>query len=408
MKKKLLAMVMVTTMGLSLVGCGGTEKPTESQATEAAKPAESPEEKGEEKPAAELDGQIVIGCLQDITGNTSGLGISVQKGAQAAVDDINKNGGINGKELVMKTYDTKGDVTEAVNSYITAATVDKVSLMVGPPVANIANAIKETSEGYDIPIMGFALDPTCQLKTDGTPYKNMFCFQPSATSQGRIMAAFALKNGLKSFGILYNQENAYSVSLLDPFKEELKANNIAVDENLIVAYGAADTDYKTLLQPLVAAGVDAIYCPNYTQQLVAIKTAADELGYEGKLVCGLDAAPAFNTTFGGDCSNVYYINNINTDDPTTIEMSNAVADDVSAVNKYFLGYDVVMIAKECIEKAGLEDIDALREAISNVTGFEGLTGKITIDPSTHMPKDMSMFMYTYDNQIPVMLGEFGI
>lgn len=394
MKKKLLAILMATAMTFSLAACGSSS-------------GETKDEGGSENKEAS-GGEIVIGCLQDITGNTSGLGISVQKGAQAAVDEINENGGIDGKEVVLKIYDTKGDVTEAVNAYITAVTVDEVSLVVGPPVANIANAIKETSESYDTPVMGFALDPTCQLKEDGTPYKNMFCFQPSATSQGQIMAAFALENDLKTFGVLYNQENSYSVSLLDPFLNELEANNITVDDNLIVAYGAADADYKTLLEPLVSAGVDAIYCPNYTQQLVAIKTAADELGYKGKLVCGLDAAPAFNTTYGGDCSNVYYINNINTDDPTTIEMSEAVADDVSAVNKYFLGYDVVMIAKECVEKAGLEDVDALRDAIANVSGYEGLTGTITIDPETHMPKDMSMFMYTYDNQTPVMLGEFGI
>ncbi len=394
MKKKLLAILMATAMTFSLAACGGGSGETKDDGGSEGKEASG--------------GEIVIGCLQDITGNTSGLGISVQKGAQAAVDEINENGGIDGKDVVLKTYDTKGDVTEAVNAYITAVTVDEVSLVVGPPVANIANAIKETSESYDTPVMGLALDPTCQLKEDGTPYKNMFCFQPSATSQGQIMAAFALENELKTFGVLYNQENAYSVSLLNPFLDELKANDITVDESLIVAYGAADADYKTLLEPLVSAGVDAIYCPNYTQQLVAIKTAADELGYEGKLVCGLDAAPAFNTTYGGDCSNVYYINNINTDDPTTIEMSEAVADDVSAVNKYFLGYDVVMIAKECVEKTGLEDIDALRDAIANVDGYQGLTGTITMDPETHMPKDMSMFMYTYDNQTPVMLGEFGI
>ena len=393
MKKKLLAILMAMAMTFSLAACG----------------SDSGETKEESGGGKETSGdEIVIGCLQDITGSTSGLGISVQKGAQAAVDEINEKGGIDGKDVVLKTYDTKGDVTEAVNAYITAVTVDEVSLVVGPPVANIANAIKETSESYDTPVMGFALDPACQLKEDGSPYKNMFCFQPSATSQGQIMAAFALENELKTFGVLYNQENSYSVSLLDPFLDELKANDITVDENLIVAYGAADADYKTFLEPLVSAGVDAIYCPNYTQQLVAIKTAADELGYEGKLVCGLDAAPAFNTTYGGDCSNVYYINNINTDDPTTIEMSDEVADDVSAVNKYFLGYDVVMIAKECIEEAGLEDADALRDTIANVNGYKGLTGTITMDPETHMPKDMSMFMYTYDNQTPVMLGEFGI
>lgn len=221
------------------------------------------------------------------------------------------------------------------------------------------------------------------------------------------MASFAVKNDLKTFGIIYNQENSYSVSLLDPFIEQLAADGITVDDSLVVAYGAADTDYKTLLQPIVSAGVDAIYCPNYTQQLVAIMTAATELGYEGKIVCGLDAAPSFNTTYGGDCSNIYYINNINTDDPTTAEMAAAVEDKVSAVNKYFLGYDVVMIAKQCIEEAGLDDAAALLSAIENVKDFKGLTGTVTIDPETHMPDGMGMFMYTYDNQTPVMLEEFA-
>ena len=127
MKKKLLAILMATAMTFSLAACGGSS-------------GETKDEGGSENKEAS-GGEIVIGCLQDITGNTSGLGISVQKGAQAAVDEINENGGIDGKEVVLKTYDTKGDVTEAVNAYITAVTVDEVSLVVGPPVANIANAI---------------------------------------------------------------------------------------------------------------------------------------------------------------------------------------------------------------------------------------------------------------------------
>lgn len=199
--KKFLAITLALVMTFAMVACGGT-----SSSTPASTPASGT---GAAEPAAE-GGEIVIGCLQDITGATSALGMSVQAGAQAAVDEINAAGGIGGKTVVMKTYDTKGDVTEAVNAYITAVTVDNVSLIVGPPVANIANAIKETSEDYDVPVMGFALDPNCQLKEDGTPYKNMFCFQPSATTQGQIMASFAVKNDLKTFGIIYNQENSYS------------------------------------------------------------------------------------------------------------------------------------------------------------------------------------------------------
>ena len=351
------------------------------------------------------EGDILIGCLQDTTGSTSSLGLSVQKGAQAAVDEINASGGINGRKLVMNTYDTKGDVTEAVNAYITAVTVDQVALIVGPPVANIANAIKETSEGYDVPIAGLAMDPACQLKDDGTPYKNMFDLQPSATSQGEIMAAFALKNGYKTFGVLYNQENSYSVSLLSPFMDRLLEDGITVDNSFIVAYGAADTDYKTLLHPLVSANLDAIYCPNYTQQLVAIQTAAVELGYKGKIIAGLDAAPAFNTTYGGDCSNVYYINNINTEDPGISSKINEISNDVAAPNKYFLGYDIVKAAADCISSSGTE-YEALHKAIESLD-YEGVTGTIKIDPDTHMPTGMGMYMYTYDNQTPVMLEQFA-
>lgn len=182
--KRIVSFVMAVGMALSLAACGGAASSTASTSTSA--PAAS-------SAAAADSGEILIGCLQDITGNTSGLGLSVQKGAQAAVDEINANGGINGKKIVMNTYDTKGDVTEAVNSYITAVTVDQVSLIVGPPVANIANAIKETSEGYDVPVVGLAMDPACQTKSEGVPYKNMFALQPSATTQGDIMAAFAVK-----------------------------------------------------------------------------------------------------------------------------------------------------------------------------------------------------------------------
>ena len=398
--KRIVSFVLAAGMALSMAACSSSGSSTAQESSSTASSATSATEESS-------GGEILIGCLQDITGSTSSLGISVQAGAQAAVDEINANGGINGKTLVMNTYDTKGDVTEAVNAYITAVTVDEVSLIVGPPVANIANAIKETSEGYDVPVVGLAMDPSCQLKEDGTPYKNMFCLQPSADSQGEIMAAFALKNGYKTFGVLYNQENSYSVSLLDPFLDRLAEDGVTVDDSMIVAFGAADTDYKTLLQPLVSANVDAIYCPNYTQQLVAIVTAATELGYEGKIIAGLDAAPAFNTTYGGDCSNVYYINNINTEDPEIAAKIAEIEDTVSAPNKYFLGYDVVMIAAQCIEETGLDDPAALLSAIENVTDYEGLTGKITIDPATHMPKDMAMFMYTYDNQTPVMLGEFA-
>ena len=148
--KKVLSLIVIAAMALSLAGCGGSGTQATTAGTEAKAGTEKQSEE-KEAPAAE-GGEILIGCLQDITGSTSALGMSVQAGAQAAVDEINANGGINGKTLKMNTYDTKGDVTEAVNAYITAVTVDQVKLIVGPPVANIANAIKSPLKAMTSPL----------------------------------------------------------------------------------------------------------------------------------------------------------------------------------------------------------------------------------------------------------------
>ena len=408
--KKALALLVAAALGLSMTACGGAASSSSAAASSSGSASSAGgASSAASSQAAEQGGEILIGCLQDVTGATSSLGQMVQAGAQWAVDEINANGGINGKTIKMNTYDTKGDVTEAVNAFTKAVTVDKVSIIVGPPVANIALAIKETSEQYNVPVMGLALDKNAQLKTDGTPYKNMFSFQPNADQQGAIMAKYAIKNNFKTFGAIYNESNAYSTSLLTPFVETVEGAGGTLPKELQVAYNANDTDFKTLLAPIVNAKVDAIFVPNYTKDLVNITTAARAIGYEGALVCGLDACPPFNTMLGGSCDGIYYINNI--DDTQTIlqEMIKAVKDKtgIDATNKFFLGYDIVQIAAKVLGETGTEDAEAIRAAIENTTNFEGFTGNITIDPKTHMTSGMEMVMFTYEGTTPKLLERFA-
>ena len=360
-----------------------------------------------EMPAKAAD-KIVIGCIQDLSGATQALGNSVMEGVRTAVNEINDAGGINGALIELKEYDTAADVTAAVNAYMTAVDIDECDLLIGPPIANIVNGLKSFTDDGAVPFITFAVDPACYTDQNGNLYKYLSCVQPSTTVQGSIMAMFALENGYKNFGVFYTEDNSYSVALLNPFIDTIRANGGTIEDANIIPYNSQETDIKTLIEPLIKANVDAIYCPNYTQPLIKVETAVKELGYEGYLINGLDAAPNFNDLIEGveDLSNIYYINNIDIYDPVVAEMASKVS--VGAINKYFLGYDAIMLAKRCIEEVGL-DADALAEAIVNVQGFEGLTGTFNMDPNTHMPaSDTPMFMYTYDVKTPVMLKEFSI
>lgn len=405
MKKKLLALLLAGAMVFALAACGNDTAdatPTPGGTNTETPGTETPDD---QNPSAE--GEIVIGILQDITGATSSLGQMVEAGANWAVDEINANGGVNGQTIRTITYDTQGDVTEAVNAFTRAVTVDNVSAIIGPPVANIALAIAPISEEYDVPVLGFAMDLACTLKDDGTPYKNMFLFQPNADQQAAIMASYAIQNGFETFGIIYNQSNAYSTALLPNFRSTVEAGGGSVVQE--VSYGANDRDFATLLAPIINAGVDAIYVPNYTQELVQITDAARNAGFEGALICGLDACPPFNTIYGADCSNIYFINNVDDTEADLQAMITEVkeATGIDATNKFFLGYDVANILADIIAEVGT-DPAAIAEATANVTNYEGLTGNITIDPDTHMPTGLEMVMFTYEGSTPVMLERYTV
>ena len=357
--------------------------------------------------AAPASNEVLVGCLQDITGPTSTLGKMIKEGAQWAVDEINKSGGIKGRQVKLIVYDTRGDVQEAINAFKRLCTSDKVSAIIGPPVANIGIAIAPISEQYKVPVLGFAIDDRATIKPSGQPYKNMFLFQPSSDQQGAIMADFAVRErNLKNFGIIYNQGNAYSVSLVGPFKDTLKnlpGTNVAIE----VPYQPNDKDFKTMLSKIKEANVDAIYAPNYTQELILISQQARAIGFNGPLIFGLDACPPFASLCGPEADGVIYINNITESDPQIQDISQAYLQKTGniATNKFFLGYDVMKIIAKIVETVG-DDPEAVQKAVENLTGYVGLTGTITINPATHQTIGLEMIMHEIKNGQPVVLKRY--
>jgi len=352
---------------------------------------------------------IKIGDLQDITGATSALGKMVQAGAQWAVDGINSKGGINGRKIKLITYDTKGQVQEAINDFNLLCSSDKVSAIIGPPIANIDIAIAPISDKYNVPVLQFALDTRANLKADGKPYKNMFLLQPSADQQGAIMATYAAKEkGYKKFGIIYNQSNAYSISLVAAFKKtaaDLPGVSIAAE----VPYQATDKDFKTMLGKLTAAHVDAIFAPNYIQELTLITQQAREIGYNGPLICGLDAAPPFASVCGPESNGIVYIDNIEDSDPAiqTIMSDFKQKTGNDATDKFFLGDDVMNIIAQTIKNVG-DDPAAVQKAIESLNGYKGYTGTITMNPDNHETKGLSMFIDEIVNQQPQTIKKYSV
>lgn len=75
---------------------------------------------------------VKIGWLSSLTGPLSSAAVAENQGVQFAVAEINKAGGILGKQIELLTRDTAGDPTKAVNFAQQLAFSDKVQFVIGP------------------------------------------------------------------------------------------------------------------------------------------------------------------------------------------------------------------------------------------------------------------------------------
>jgi branched-chain amino acid transport system substrate-binding protein len=375
--KKVIALVMTALFSTTMVACGTAKSGSTAPSSKAASADE-----------------IVIGSLQDTSGPTSVNGKAIDEGVDYAANAINAKGGFNGKKIRVVHYDTKGNVQEAINAYNRLSTQDKVSAIVGPPVANIGIAIAPVSEQGKTPIIGGYLDLRCTTKADGSPYKYMFRVQPSAPQQAEIMASYAMEEmGIKKFAIFYNQANAYSVSLEQPFKQYVTSHGGQVVAEEV--YGNNDKDYKTQLSKIKKAEPEAIYAPNYTQELVLFAQQARSLGITTPFISGLDAATPFSELAGASANNTVFPNNISNDEPQLQDVLKAYKTKTGKepMNKFYVGYDSVSVILEAIKIAGSTDAVKVAAAMEQVKDVQGMTGNITINPKTHQPDALSMVMF---------------
>ena len=109
MKKfnKFLSVAVASAMVMSMAGCGNTDNGSAATGTNAA------------TESAASGSVFKIGGIGPTTGDAAIYGTAVMNGAQIAVDEINKAGGVNGKQIEFNFQDDQSDAEKSVNAYNT-------------------------------------------------------------------------------------------------------------------------------------------------------------------------------------------------------------------------------------------------------------------------------------------------
>ncbi len=356
-----------------------------------------------------MAGEIVLGNLQDLSGPTSVLGNAVTRGAELAVEKVNAGGGFKGDKIKLVTVDTKGNVQEAIKAFNRLIDHEMAVAVLGPPVSNIGLAIAPIANEKKIPVVGSFIDPRVTVQENGNPQPSMFLIQPTSTQYAEIIASYANeKLGFKKFAVLYDQSNAFAVSMLKPFKAyiEKRGGSVVAEET----YTKSDKDYRAQLNKIKSAGADVLYIPNYTQDLVITVKQAKQIGLNLPMVSGLDAAPPFATLVGDPeaAHNIYFANNFSDKEPQLTEVRNAYKAKFNEdpINKAYLGYDKVTVILKAIELGGGASGPQIIAGLSKVKNVQGTTGVLTLSEKTHQPLGLSMVMYKIENGKYLEIGRY--
>src|SRR5262247_1395984 len=96
-------------------------------------------------------GEIVVGYYGDLTGRTSSFGQSTKNGVEMAADEINKAGGINGRQVRIITEDDQGEPNKAATVVTKLINQDKVHALLGEVASSNSLAAAPKAQAAKIP-----------------------------------------------------------------------------------------------------------------------------------------------------------------------------------------------------------------------------------------------------------------
>ena len=331
---------------------------------------------------------IKIGGLAPLTGDIAVYGIAASNGAKLAIDEINKAGGLLGKQIDFVVLDEKGDVNEAVNAYNKLVDQEKVVAILGDVTSKPTISVAQLAAKTGIPVVtptATALDVTKQGN-------NVFRACYIDPFQGEIMAQFAKENlKVTKVAVIYNSGDDYSSGLKASF--EAKAASLGLTVVAAESYSKGDTDFKAQLTKIAASGAEALFVPDYYNTVALIANQAKSTGL-GIPLLGVDGWDGVLTSAKPeDVEGYYFANHYSTED-TDPKVQSFLKNYETAYKETpnalaALGYDAAYILAEAIKAAGTTDSAKVVAALA-ATNYTGVTGNVKFDADRNPTKSVTI------------------
>lgn len=248
--------------GLLLVGAG---------CSQSAAPATNNQAAGE---------PIKIGFISPLTGDASSMGVPTKQAAELAVEEINKAGGVGGRQLQLIAEDGKCSPKDASSAAAKLIDIDKVVAIVGGLCSSETSAFAPGAMQKKVIVFSHTSSAPSLSKTG----KYFFRSYPSDAYQGKIAAEYAYNTlGARKVALVFHVTD-WGTGLRDVFTARFKE----LGGEILLTEGAPQEsrDYKTIVAKVKASGADLIYAPTYPDGATVLLKQLRDAGVATKILGG--------------------------------------------------------------------------------------------------------------------------
>jgi branched-chain amino acid transport system substrate-binding protein len=242
--------------------------------------------------------EITLGSIQDLSGPIAGFGKQVRLGMMLRVDEINEQGGVNGRKINLKIEDSAYDPKKAVLAAQKLVNQDKIFAMVGH--IGTAQNLAAMPVQFEKNVVNFF--PVTAAREMYEPFHRLK-YSFSATYYEQMRAAvpkLAKEKGAKKVCTMY-QDDEFGLEVMRGAEDGLKAAGMALAEKTTYKRGA--TDFSSQIQRLQASGCDMVVLGTIIRETIGGIGTARKLGYNPTFIGSSAAYTDLIHKLGGPAMN---------------------------------------------------------------------------------------------------------
>ncbi len=218
--------------------------------------------------------EIVLGSIQDLSGPIAGFGKQVRFGMMLRVDEINEQGGINGRKLRLLVEDSAYDPKKAVLAAQKLVNQEKVFAMLGQ--IGTATNMASMPVQFEKNVINFF--PVTAAREMYEPFHRLkYAF--AATYYDQMLNAvpkLVKEKGAKKVCSMY-QDDEFGLEVLRGAEAGLKTINMAMAET--TSFKRGSTDFSSQMAKLQSSGCDFVVLGTIIRETIGGIGTARKLGF---------------------------------------------------------------------------------------------------------------------------------